>query len=277
MLNKVAGFGVKYLYFFNNIEYYLYFCAMIQVLKRSFDILDFLALNQGDMVTLSQIEEACGIQKTTLSNILKTLEGSGYVTHPRKRKGYRLGYKFYIMAGSQFVFRKLEEISADEMRLLYDIFKETIVLATEHGGKRLVLKVVECPEGITARISHSDDLYESATGRVMLANYPENKVRTIVSQIGLPSQKAWSDALSPEALKRELALIRKEGFSITSDHLDIIGIAVPILCGSDPVASLGVCLPKFRCTTSKITLIRNVLDECALSLGKKITETDFTK
>ena len=63
----------------------------------------------------------------------------------------------------------------------------------------------------------------------MLANYPENKVRTILSQIGLPSQKAWSDVGSQEALLRELALIR------------------------------------------------NVLDECALSIGKKITETDFTK
>lgn len=256
---------------------YFYICDMIQVLGRTFDILDFLAANQGEMVTLSQIEEACGIQKTTLSNILKTLEESGYVTHPQKRKGYRLGYKFYMMAGSQFVFKKLEEISSDEMRLLYDIFKETIVLACEHGGKRLVLKVVECTEGITARISHSDDLYQSATGRVILANYPENKVRTIVSQIGLPSEHSWSDVRSQEDLYRELATIRKEGFSVTSDHLDIIGIAVPILCGRDPVASLGVCLPKFRCTTSKITLIHNVLDECALSISKKITETDFTK
>ena len=250
---------------------------MIQVLNRTFDILDFLAANQGEMVTLSQIEEASGIQKTTLSNILKTLEESGYVTHPRKRKGYRLGYKFYMMAGSQFVFNKLEEISADEMRLLYDIFNETIVLACEYGAKRRVLKVVECTEGITARISHSDDLYQSATGRVILAYYPENKVHTIVSQRGLPSQESWAGISSREDLERELSVIRTEGFSVTSDHLDIIGIAVPILCGRDPVASLGVCLPKFRCTTSKITLIHNVLGECARSISKKITETDFTK
>ena len=248
---------------------------MIQVIDRAFEVLEFLSSNKGRMASLSEIEATCGIQKTTLSNILKTLEDSGYIAHPQKRKGYRLGYRFYLLAGSGFVFRKIEQIAADEMKILHDIFFETIVLAAEQNGKRVVLKVMECTEGITARISHSNDIYQSATGRVILANYPENRLHAIVSTVGLPDPSCWRGIDSEEDLLRELARIKKEGFSVSADHPDVMGIAVPVLVGRDPVASIGVCLPKFRYTDSKVSLIKSVLYECALSLGKKISEADF--
>ena len=248
---------------------------MIQVLDRAFEVLDYLATTDGNMAGLSQIESACGIQKTTLSNILKTMENAGYIAHPQKRKGYRLGYKFYLLAGPDFAFKKIERIAADEMKRLHDIFSETVVLAAEHKGKRVILKVLECSEGISARISHSSDIYQSATGRVILANYPEARIRAIASSIGLPEPTSWHGILSADDLLKELAIIRKDGFSISSDHPDVKGIAVPILVGKSPVASIGVCLPKFRCTTGRIDLIRDVLGECALSLEKKITEADF--
>ena len=248
---------------------------MIQVLDRAFEVLEYLASNDGKMAGLSQIEAACGIQKTTLSNILKTMERAGYVAHPQKRGGYRLGYKFYLLAGPNYVFKKIEQISAEEMKRLYDIFSETVVLAGEQNGKRVILKVMECTEGITARISHSSDIYQSATGRVILANYPESRVRNIVAAVGLPLSGNWSGMGSEDDLLRGLAQIRADGYSVSSDHPDVKGIAVPILLGRNPVASIGICLPKFRCTASKIALIKEVLDECATSMEKKMFEADF--
>ena len=248
---------------------------MIQVLDRAFDVLEYLASNDGNVVGLSQIEAACGIQKTTLSNILKTMESTGIVAHPRKRKGYRLGYKFYLLAGPEYIFRKIALMATEEMELLHNIFSETVVLASAKKGKRVILKVMECTEGITARISHSDDIYQSATGRVILANYPHNRVHAIVSQIGLPDPRKWHGIGSEEDLLRELAVIREEGFSVSSDHPDVNGIAVPILMGKNPAISIGICLPKFRCTQSKIDLIRSVLSECAGRMEKKLQEADF--
>jgi len=248
---------------------------MIQVLDRAFEVLEYLATADGNMASLSQIETACGIQKTTLANILKTMETAGYIAHPQKRKGYKLGYKFYLLAGPQYVFRKIEQIAGEELRLLHDISQETVVLAAEQNGKRIILKVLECNEGISARISHSSDIYQSATGRVILAHYPENRIHSIVSSTGLPEPAFWHGIASEDDLLRELARIREEGFSVSSDHPDVKGIAVPILVGKVPVASIGICLPKFRSTEGKIALIKNILGERALSLEKKIMEADF--
>ncbi len=248
---------------------------MIQVIDRAFEVLEFLSSAEGNMASLSQIEAATGIQKTTLSNILKTLEKEGYVAHPQKRKGYRLGYRLFMLAGPDFALRKIESIAQEELKLLHDVFSETVVLAAEQNGRRVVLKVLECQEGITARISHSSDIYQSATGRIILAHYGENRVRSIVGHIGLPSPQNWHGIQSEEDLLRELAAIRQDGFCVSSDHTDVKGIAVPVIVGKIPVASIGVCIPKFRCTANKITLVRHVLDECARSLQKKITEADF--
>lgn len=250
---------------------------MIQVLDRAFEVLEFLSSAEGNTATLSQMEAATGIQKTTLSNILKTLETAGYVAHPQKRKGYRLGYRLYLLAGPDFIFNKIEILARDEVKLLHDVFAETVVLASEKDGQRVIIKVMECQEGITARIPHSKDLYLSATGRVMLANYPENRIRSIIARIGLPSPRNWDGIRSEEDLMRELAVIRNDGFCVSADHADIKGIAVPIVVGKLPVAAIGVCIPKFRCTTSKVTLVKHVLDECALSLQKKIAEASFVE
>ncbi|MEE3466699.1 MAG: IclR family transcriptional regulator C-terminal domain-containing protein [Candidatus Cryptobacteroides sp.] len=248
---------------------------MIQVLDRAFEVLEFLSTAEGNGASLSRIEAATGIQKTTLSNILKTLEKGGYVAHPQKRKGYKLGYRLLMLAGPDSLFRKIEAIAQDEIKLLHDVFLETVVLAAEQDGRRVILKVMECQEGITARISHSSDLYLSATGRVILAHYPENRIRSIVARIGLPSPRNWDGIRSEEDLLRALAIIRKDGFCVSADHADIKGIAVPIIVGKLPVAAIGVCIPKFRCTTSKVTLIKHVLDECALSLQEKVAEANF--
>lgn len=248
---------------------------MIQVIERAFEVLVYLASAQGKTASLSQIQAATGIQKTTLSNILKTMEQTGFVAHPQKRKGYRMGYKMYMLAGPQYFFEKIGTLAADEMKLLHDVFSETVVLAAEQDGRRVVLRVLECQEGITARISHSNDIYQSATGRVILANYPEDQLHRVVSSSGLPSANSWHGILSEEDLQRELAIIRNNGFSVSNDHPDIKGIAVPVIVGHTTVVAIGVCLPKFRCTISKVTLIKHVLDECALSLAKKINDSDY--
>ncbi|MBQ7269891.1 MAG: helix-turn-helix domain-containing protein [Bacteroidales bacterium] len=242
---------------------------MIQVLDRAFAILEYLSAEKGEGVTLSKIEQACSIRKTTLSNILKSLEELGYVSHPAKRKGYSLGYKAFSLAGPKYIFDKLTEVSRDEMKLLSDVFSETVVLASLREARRVVLSVLECKEGITAHISHSEDVYMSATGRVMLAYSSPHAAEAIIGQAGLPSEEAWAGISTQEALRSALAQICAERVAITTDHKEIVGIAVPVLVAGQVVGAIGVCIPRFRCTTGKTTLIFNVLEECANSIGNK--------
>ena len=249
---------------------------MIQVLERAFSVLDYLSADPDRLAGLSEIAQACGIQKTTLANILNTLESAGYVVRPQKRKGYRLGYKYYMQAGPAYVYEKWKELSAEEVKRIYDIFEETVVLATEYGGQRRVLNLMECHEGITARIPHSADIYQSATGRIILAYYPEHKIREIVSRVGLPSHESWEGIDSVDALLEGLAEIREKGISTTIFREHMLGVGVPVLVGGWPIASIGVCLPRFRCSESRLGIIHEVLDECAASIAEKVRSAYYS-
>lgn len=243
---------------------------MIQVIDRAFDIVEFLAMQPEEDFTLAQISDACGIQKTTAVNILKSLEARGYVSHQGRMKGYHLGYKVYAISGTTAFSKKIDSLARPEIEAVFDEFSETVVLATENRGKRIVINSVECQQGITARVSHSDDIYRSATGRIMLAFYPEKKARVIIDRIGLPDPTSWEGIYSREMLFEELAAIREEGVSVTYGQFDIVGIAVPITVGGNVVASLGVCLPAYRSTSSILMLIRDTLDRCAARIGAKL-------
>jgi len=243
---------------------------MIQVIDRAFDIIEFLAMQPEEDFSLSQISEACGIQKTTAVNILKSLESRGYVSHQGRMKGYHLGYKVYSLSGTLAFSKKIEAVARPEIEDVFNEFSETVVLATERRGKRVIINSVECQQGITARVSHSDDLYRAATGRIMLAFYPEKKARVIIDRIGLPDPSSWDGIYSREILMDELAAIREEGVSVSFGQFDIVGIAVPIMVGDNIVASLGVCLPAYRSTTSTLMLIRDTLDRCAKRIGAKL-------
>lgn len=243
---------------------------MIQVIDRAFDIIEYLSLQPEEDFTLSQIAQACGIQKTTAVNILKTLEARGYVSHQGRMKGYHLGYKVYSISGTVAFSKKVDAVARPELDAVFNEFSETVVLATERRGKRIIINSVECQQGITARVSHSDDLYRSATGRIMLAFYPEKKSRVIIDRIGLPDPSAWDGIYSRESLQDELAAIRQEGVSVTFGQFDIVGIAVPIMVGDNIVASLGVCLPAYRCTPSTLVLIRDTLEKSAARIGSKL-------
>ncbi|RZK13157.1 MAG: MarR family transcriptional regulator, partial [Flavobacterium sp.] len=51
---------------------------MIQSLKRTFDILEYIATN-GNLVRVNDISQALGLQKTTVHNFLTSLKELGYV------------------------------------------------------------------------------------------------------------------------------------------------------------------------------------------------------
>ena len=171
---------------------------------------------------------------------------------------------------------QLMEVLQDTSYPLRERYGVLFQLATEYGGQRRVLNLMECHEGITARIPHSADIYQSATGRIILAYYPEHKIREIVSRVGLPSHETWEGIDSVDALLEGLAEIREKGISTTIFREHMLGVAVPVLVGGWPIASIGMCLPRCRCSEPRLGIIHEVLGECATSIAEKVRSAYYS-
>ena len=242
---------------------------MIQVIDRALNILELLGSDPNRSFPLAEIAENIGLQKTTCANILQSLCCRDYVEHRTRPTGYKLGYKAFRLVNSPVYYDTLKNIAAEQMDALFNAVGETAVLAVLVNGRRIVISVKECQQGITARIKHSANLYRAATGRVIIANYPREKASRLIDRIGLPDPADWSDIATKSQLESALESIRNEKFCEVPGT-DIIGIALPIHRNGIAIASIGVCVPLFRFDDYKREAIKKALEIATKGIEDKI-------
>lgn len=243
---------------------------MIQVIDRALNILELLGSDPNRSFPLAEIAENIGLQKTTCANILQSLCGRDYVEHRTRPTGYKLGYKAFRLVNSPVYYDTLKNIAAEQMDALFNAVGETAVLAVLVNGRRIVISVKECQQGITARIKHSANLYRAATGRVIIANYPREKASRLIDRIGLPDPADWEEISTKDQLKSALQVIQQEKFCEVRSS-DIIGLAMPIIRNGIAIASIGVCVPLFRFDDYKRDSIKKSLEAAAKSIEDKIS------
>jgi DNA-binding IclR family transcriptional regulator len=121
------------------------------------------------------------------------------------------------------------------------------LLATLQHGKRFILCIVNPARAVQVRddVPYLNDVYETATGRLLLAHEPSGEVAAFVAEHGPPGP-AWPGAETPEALTAALAAIRSEGQCVTADRPEVGQVAFPVFEDGRVVAALGVGVPLFR-------------------------------
>lgn len=243
---------------------------MIQVIDRALDILEFLGSDSNNAKSLDEISEVIKIKKTTCSNILKSLLQRGYLEQPNGKRNYKLGFKAYKLVGSSRFHDRMAALAHNALQALYDEIEETVVLAAIEENKRIVISNIEATSGITARINHSYTIYRAATGRVILACYPQKKLDATIDRIGLPDIADWPEIKTREQLISALNSIKEAGLAESHIEGGIIGIAVPLYKKDIVIASIGVCLPAFRCSPARKARIIAALSSAARAIEKEL-------
>ncbi|NLW49948.1 MAG: helix-turn-helix domain-containing protein [Candidatus Brocadiaceae bacterium] len=211
---------------------------MIQVLSRALGILEELSARESGSV--KELAASSGLKKSTLCNILKTLAQLGYVT--RSGRGtYRLGPRLGQIARPQLQKEALARFGREAVLALADATGESAQLVVLRDGERYVLAETRSRHdlivntvvlGITAA--------GSATGRAILAHRGEEEVRDAL-------QRAGGEAEPLGALKAALQEVRENGLSEYHPRgRDVVALGVPVFCGAEAVAALGVYLPSVR-------------------------------
>ena len=111
---------------------------MIQVIHRSFNIIEFVARDPDRPKLLSEIAIGLNLKPGTCANIVKTLTTRGYLEKLGSQKGYLLGKQFYTLAGNTGYWRDLVAASNAEMEKLSTLLMQMLRLLTviACGSKR---------------------------------------------------------------------------------------------------------------------------------------------
>jgi IclR family acetate operon transcriptional repressor len=184
--------------------------------------------------TLSLISREMDIPKSSLSNLLKGLVNGGYLTN--NGGIYALGGESYGLASAIIRSDRLPEISRSVLRRLAVATGETAIVSVLTPDDRVMyVDQVVSNNIVNARvwIGETRPLYSSAGGRVILAFFPPEKLKSYLNEIRLEKATEFTEIRRPR-LKAILADIRETRYAVTVDEADmgLAGIAAPILNSS---------------------------------------------
>lgn len=224
---------------------------MIGSVQKAMQILTAISEGKSNPVSLAEICEVTGINKSTCSHIISTLLAEGYVQRISATKGYVLGPATYCLSRYGRYDNEFVALCHPLLRFLYKKTGQATLLAVIQGGRKFVIDYIDVePKLLSANGSskiHPDDIYRTATGRIMMANMGEKELRDIYEKCGPPPEGHWEEVYSWETLRKQLVGIdgRKliKTCTIKEDGQTVsVGYAAAIYRYSKCVGALGIAL-----------------------------------
>jgi len=245
---------------------------MIRVLHKAFDMLEYLAQDAGRRRKLNEIAAQLKLNAGTCANILKTMVQRKYVDQEKARGGYMPGPMVYYLSRMKAYRADLVSLAEPLMADLVKRVNETVLLAVLHGGKRSIIIQINGNQGV--QIDHNlfflRNIYETATGRLLLAHLKGDELRRVIAENGLPGAR-WPEAASLKKLESVLTVIRRQKLVYHQSLEDIMGVACPIRENDKVIAALGLFLPGFRFKGGHKAAIMQGLASTSAEINRKLS------
>ncbi len=241
---------------------------MVQVINRALDILEFVALSGKEPVQLIRIADHMKLSQPTTANIVKTLQQKNYLEHLGRKTGYRLGLAAYQLSGNLSYNQDLTLAAKEQLVELTNLLNETSLIGVIRNNKRVILHMEECNQPLQVKTMVVADVYETSTGRLLMAFMSPKELDKLINNIGLPKKSTWPGAETREGLEKTLKEIKENEFiKVLSKH-HTVGFAVPVYRNKEVIASLSIFIPESRYSDK----IQEKLFKHIRRTAKKITE-----
>lgn len=245
----------------------------VQALDRGMALLAIVAAKPG--LTLSELAAESGEAVATVFRALATMQGHGIVECEDPGQVWHIGPGAFRV-GSAFLRRtKVVERARQVMDSLMRDTGETANLGIETGNEVLFLSQVETHEAIRAFFPPGTKapMHVSGIGKALLAWYPEDRVKRILSVKGMERFTSLTHTMD-SALFRDLARTRERGYAIDDQERaeGMRCVAAPIFNShAEPIAGLSVSGPAFRIALSDAArigaLVRAAADQVTQATG----------
>jgi DNA-binding IclR family transcriptional regulator len=225
---------------------------------RTSQILQCLA---GNISSIKDIAEQCGLSTTTVHRILQSLEESELACQDPIENKYHLGPLFTQLLLTQVnVHRYLIDHANEEINRLAHLFGEAVALDAQVGMQIVTLEYIPSKfnYGITTPIKLPD---YSSISQALLSQHSDDEIETILRHTEL---SPGNPVLDKEKLKKQLKINQLQGYTVyREDPNGITGISAPINNYVCP-AAISVIAPEIR----MCSIISGVTEELKASAAR---------
>jgi DNA-binding IclR family transcriptional regulator len=223
----------------------------IRAVERALDVL-LCFTSQTPELTMSQISERIGINKSTVHRLLSTLERKRFVERDRVTGIYKPGLRLLQMASLAMEHNNLRSLAAPFLQELCSQYLENVNLSLLDGADVVYVDVIESSQRVKLAATPGQRLpaFCTASGKAILAFLPEDQIKRVLDR-GMP-RYTRSTIASQEAFFENVYRIREQGFAISVEEFEdgINAVAAPIC--NQPIASVSIAGPAYRLTRERM-------------------------
>lgn len=165
-------------------------------------------LRDGQPVSLTEISDELELNQATAANIITTMVSRGYIEHIGKKKGYRLGPAAYRLTNEIPYEQDLVIAAREVMEELTAKVNESCILGVLRNNKRYILHAVNAVQEVQVQLHSERNIYETATGRLLLAYLSEKDLGRFIQHSGLPDAMLWPEAHTKARLEDTLKSVK---------------------------------------------------------------------
>lgn len=194
-------------------------------------ILHELRQRGDDKATQADLVRATGLSKSSMHNLLSTLERQGFVIRDARRC-YGLGPALITLGAAASGQTRLIDIAGERLAPLAAERGLSFAIAQPVGRhETVIVDRFYPPQGVHVgiRIGSEYGLYEGALGKCLLACMPPDEVEGILEKRSIPAHTART-LTKPTDLLAEVDQVRAQGWAASEQELnENNAVAAPVL------------------------------------------------
>jgi IclR family acetate operon transcriptional repressor len=245
----------------------------IQSLDRGLLILE-AAGKSGESVSLGQLAELLGIDRSSAFRLANTLKRRGFLANPSAGKEYILGPAVWRLSRQYDWSNMLAKVAHDRLKTLAAATNETAHLAVREGRKALFIDHVTTSHviAISGQTGEFAPLYCTSHGKALLADFEEAGLRRLLG--GKPLKRHTRNTIqSVRSLAAECKEIRANGFATDeAEYLEGVRcVAAPVRDRDGAViASIGISAPAARLSKERAREYAGKVVAAAAQIGELV-------
>jgi DNA-binding IclR family transcriptional regulator len=246
---------------------------ILSSVKKALELLDHFSVDRPEL-SLAEISREVDAHKSSVFRVLTTLEAVGFLEKDNQSGKYRLGLKILDLAGRVSGRSDIRQIAAPFMEELARETGEVVHLAVLDGSDIVYLEKKGQGQILTVatRIGGRNPAYASSMGKILLADLPEEQIRTILGRGKLEKLTPNTITEIPR-LMEELKRIREQGFALDNEETfpGIRCVGAPIRDAAGKViAAVSVTVPVQRMNDERVRELWRLVTNTARMTSERV-------
>lgn len=245
--------------------------STIQSVDRALTVLSLLA-RHGEL-GVTELAALLDVHKSTAFRLVTTLELHELVEQHGDRGKYRLGVGLLQLAGATTARLDIVQRSRPVTRRLADELGETVNITVLSGHEALYLDQTAASAALQPHnwIGQRIPLHATSNGKVLLAHVSDIRFAELTAApLCRFTDRTKTDV---DVLKAEVDAVRRDGYAIAVDELEIglTAVAAPITGSDGEVAgSVSASGPTFRIPAERVSDVAAKVVEAGRQISRRL-------